>query len=52
MKFEWKILRGSFNEVAFEQVLHRLGGRDGGRGFLAEGTVWTKVKSVRVHSAH
>lgn len=37
MNFEWKVLKGSFDEVAFEQTLEGSGGRDSGQGILSSG---------------
>ena len=37
MTFEWKFLKGSFEEVAFEQAIDWSGGRDGSWGFLSSG---------------
>ena len=42
MDFEWKGLKGSFDEVAFEQALKGSEAEMAARAFSTEGTVWTK----------
>lgn len=37
MNFEWKVLKGFFDEVVFEQIFEGLGGRDSGQGIFSSG---------------